>query len=96
MNFELNNTIQIADGSRFRLRCKSITKYSSCWILEEFRKSSFLWWSWEGWEIYEFGLCHGLAGTTYHNVELKRKHQTDEEFIWEVEMELDFLGEEYK
>lgn len=89
----IGDTIPIGDGTVFRLYCYDVWRFSSQWTVQIFKEHSFLWWKWSDWKLLEFPL-HYTIGPTYHDIDIKRRDETNEELV--MEAELDLLGYEYK
>lgn len=94
-NDKIGDIIPIGDGNIYQLYCYQVGVYSSWWTVQHFINRKFLWWKWTEWTVFEFTTNYG-AGETKHTIELKHKDETDEELVWQAEMELDFLGVDYK
>jgi hypothetical protein len=92
---KVGDTIPIGDGSLYRLYCYDVWKYSSQWTIQVYQDHKVLWWEWSGWEVLKFITNYG-AGKTTHEIEIKRKGETDQELIWIAESELEFLGLDYE
>lgn len=95
MTDRIGNTIPIGDGTLYRLYCYDVWKYSSQWTVQVFTEHKFLWWQWSKWEVLKYKL-HYTIGPTYHDIEIKRKGDTDAELLLMAQMELDFLGVDYE
>ncbi len=93
---EVNRIIAIGDGTQYQMRCFSVGKYSSKWILEHFVHNRFLWWTWSKWEVL-IGYTNFGAGETEQIFDVRKRHDEDDEVVmYAGEGELDFLGLEYK
>lgn len=91
----IGDTIPIGDGTVFRLYCYDVWKYSSQWTVQIYRDHKFLWWKWSDWDILKYTL-HYTIGPTSHQIEIKRKNETDEELLIIAKAELDFLSVDYE